>query len=148
MKKSTFFIASVLSVLAISSVNAGEQLKTKFGDISINDENMLLINGKKFDPKVEGDFALSIEGNFNFGSGLAVLLMNNSGGTACPVQYRWLMLDKLEAKVSPQFGNCSDLAKPVIKAGKLVIELPAKGKRKDVYTFDGQVVQENGKPVK
>jgi hypothetical protein len=111
--------------------------------------NVLFLNGKEVKPKIEGDFSLSIEFNQAFKNGNAILTMNNSGGTACPVQYRWLLVTQNDIKQTAEFGTCSDLAKPKINGEKIYITLPNySDSKKSTYIFDGSNLTENGKQLR
>ena len=141
------FAVSVASVFC-SSAYAQVTDKTVQGKLSIK-ENILYLNGKEIKPKIEGDFSLSIEKNVNYKNGNAVLLMNNSGGTACPVQYRWLVVLPDSTKQTPEFGTCSDIPKVTIDGDKLTVIFPKfNSAPKATIVFDGNSITENGKPKK
>lgn len=124
-------------------VNIESMDKTVQGNLSIND-NILFLNNKQINPKIEGDFSLSIEKNLPFKNGNAVLIMNNSGGTACPVNFRILLITPDSFKQSSEFGNCSDLFNINIVDEKVVVTLPKfNSAPASTITFDGNLLTKN-----
>ena len=123
-------------------------LTTPYGVVSISENKVLLVNGQPTIPVVEGDFALSVEQHTAFQSGYALLIMNNSGGTACPVQYRWVLLEGSGPKVTPEFGTCSDLVQVTQANNSLMVTMPRTDGRSVLYAFDGSTVFEDGKALK
>jgi hypothetical protein len=115
------------------------------GDIG---EPKLLFNGKKIlEPET---FGLDIIKTFPVGETDVVLIMNNSGGTACPVQYFFVSITlQGVAELSPEFGTCSDLAKPIQNGSKITITMPKIGERGSAtYTYYNGSLTETGKPIK
>jgi hypothetical protein len=122
--------------------------RTPQGRLSIED-NVLFLNGKEVKPKIEGDFSLSIEQNLAYKNGNAILLMNNSGGTACPVQYRWVIVTPDSIKQTPQFGSCSDLPKVTVDGDRLTVAFPRyRSAPKSTVVYDGVTITDNGKALK
>ena len=118
------------------------------GVLTIKD-NILYLNGRVLYPKLEEDFFLIIKENFTYKDGNAILLMNGSGGTACPALYRLIILAPNYIKKTPEFGNCSDLPKVVIESNKLKITFPNfKSAKKSIYIYDGEELIENGRQLK
>lgn len=77
-------------------------------------------------------------------------MMNNSGGTACPVQYFFVSVTtEGNAKLSPEFGTCSDLAKPAQKGSKIIVTMPkVTGRGNAKYVYENDTIFENGKAIK
>lgn len=124
-------------------------LTTPYGAISISEDKVLLVNGKPTIPVVEGDFSLSVKQHTVFQSGYALLIMNISGGTACPAQYRWVLLEASGPKVTPEFGTCSDLVQVTQANNSLMVTMPNMADGRSVlYAFDGSTVFEDGKALK
>lgn len=114
--------------------------KTVQGNLTIL-ENVAILNNKQISPKIEGSFSLSIEKNLIFKNGNVILLMNNSGGTACPVQFRILVITPESIKQTPEFGNCSDLAIMKIVEEKIVVTFPKfNSAPASTIIFDGNVL--------
>lgn len=129
---------------------------TPFGKVTIVNGKELLINGNKLSPPVTGDWGLSIPWKSDLKNGYALLVMNNSGGTACPVQYRFVILNSGGYKVSNEFGTCSDLAKAAVLNDLPAVTMPElrTGNQK-TFVFDGVSIstnsqndqQQNSEPV-
>lgn len=111
-------------------------------------EQQLLLNGNKLR---DGDgYSLSLEQKYIVGNRDIVLVMNNSGGTACPVQYFFVSISPQGiAKLSPEFGTCSDLPKLAQKGLKISIAMPKMTGRGDTkYVYENEIIFENGKAIK
>lgn len=120
----------------------------------------LLVKGEANDMKLflndkmlrDGDgYMLSFEKQYAIGTKDIVLVMNNSGGSACPVLYFFVTATTQGvAKLTPEFGTCSDLAKAVKKGSRITVTMPEwnGGSRKVKYIFENGVVSENGKVAK
>lgn len=117
-------------------------LQTVRGEISISN-NILFLNNEQLEPKIEGDFSLSVERNIKFKNGNAILLFNNSGGSACPGRYRWLLVEKKYIIQTKQFGNCSDLIDVDASSNKITIKFqPFRPGDNLTVEFDGEKVME------
>ncbi len=122
--------------------------KTIRGKLTVR-ERVLFLNGEMILPKIEGDSSLSIQRNLAYKGGNAILLMNNSGGTACPSGYIWLLVLPNSILHTPEFGTCSDLPEVYIKKGKLIVRLPSFVESRDViFVFDGKRLTEDGEEVR
>ncbi len=125
---------------------------TRYGVVSVNEEdNTVLFKGRRVLPGVEGNNGLSIVASFELGKS-DVLLLQNSGGSACPALFRFVSVSATGLAATPEFGTCSDIIYPT-SDGKSVIHVamlrsgpPAM--KKSVYSYANGQVTENGKPVK
>lgn len=116
--------------------------QTVGGKITIVDK-ALRINGADLNPKIEGDFSLSVERNIKFKEGNAILLFNNTGGTNCPGVYRWVMIEKDNISFTNEFGTCSDMPEIQISKSKLTVILKKLRESGQVtYEFDGTMLTE------
>jgi hypothetical protein len=88
-------------------------LKTRHGMVSVREEdNTLSFKGKPIRPAIEGNSGLDIVANYEMGA-TDVLLLQSSGGTACPAQFRFINISPGGVlRVSPEFGTCSDIIYP------------------------------------
>lgn len=59
---------------------------------------------------VQGNAALHIVAHFELERGQDIVLLQDTGGTACPALYRFATLTPQGIAVTPEFGTCSDLA--------------------------------------
>ena len=92
-----------------------------------------------------------------------VLLLQNTGGTACPALFRFITVSATGLRATPEFGTCSEIIYPTFneKTGVTVAMVgfsgssePAAEQRKAAMTKtiyrlqpNGQLT-ENGKPVR
>ena len=91
-------------------------VKTRFGTVSVRDDDKaLLFKGKPVQPAIEGNSNLHIVARYEWGAD-DVLLLQDTGGSACPAQFRILQLSAKGLKTSPAFGTCSDLIYPSFDA--------------------------------
>ncbi len=111
-------------------------------------EQKLLLDSKKL--RDSDGFSLSFEQKYSIGDKDIVLMMNNSGGTACPVQYFFVSVNSQgNAKLSPEFGTCSDLAKPAQNGSKITVTMPKMtGRGNAKYVYENDTIFENGKAIK
>ncbi len=76
----------------------------------------------------EGGFSLHFEKFFDFGSYQAVLVADNTGGTACPVSYVFITLhSNKSSSVTKSLGNCSDIPKIQQQGKKVTLSFPSFG---------------------
>ena len=139
-------------------------LKTRHGMVSVREEdNTLSFKGKPIRPAIEGNSGLDIVANYEMGA-TDVLLLQSSGGTGCPAQFRFINISPGGVlRVSPEFGTCSDIIYPTFdpKVGVTVAMVGFRGPfepdaeqrkaamTKTVYRWDGQgQLTGNGKPVR
>lgn len=141
-------IALINSSLAYSAEE--ESISVRGGNLTISgdlNDMKLFINRKLRDGN---GFSLSFVEKYAVSNTDVVLIMNNSGGTACPVQYFFVSITSQGAtKLSPEFGTCSDLAKPIQKGGKIIVSMPKMNDRGDAkYVYQNDTLYENGKAIK
>jgi hypothetical protein len=152
------FILRVSLLLAVCSAGVSyasedNNLTVRGGKLTVvgesgSGEQKLMLNGKKLR---DGDgHSLSFEQKFTVGEKDVVLIINNSGGTACPVQYFFVSVSPQgNAKLSPEFGTCSDLAKPNQSGLKIAITMPKmSGTGNAKYVYENDTVFENGRAIK
>lgn len=106
-------ITRAANVGMVSSIsNYEKSSKTRFGILSVNDESRtLFFKGKPVLPNVEGNNSLSIVASFELGKN-DVVLLQNTGGTACPALYLFVTINATSIRPTPEFGTCSDIINP------------------------------------
>ena len=140
-----------------------KKAKTRFGLVSVReDDNLLLFKGKPVAPAIEGNNSLSIVAQYEMGQS-DVLLLQDTGGTACPALFRFITVSAAGLRATPEFGTCSEIIYPTVefKTGTVTVAMngfmgPAnsaaeKSKAymtKTVFRFAKGQVTENGKLVK
>ncbi len=121
----------------------------KKGDqISIDKEsNSIILNGKPI-WREEDAFTIGIKKRFKMMDADVVLIMINSGGTACPALYRFLTVNKNSAyTLSKTFGSCSDLPKIQSKGNKIIVKFPVSHNEFSTVIYDAGRITEDGKTV-
>jgi len=155
-------ITAARDVGMVSAVAGYEKaVKTRYGVVSVSDDNLLLYRGKPVAPAVEGNSGLSIVASYELGKS-DVLLLQNTGGSACPALFRFVTVGPAGVRPTPEFGTCSDIIFPTTDgktgisvamvgfAGPFESEAVQKkaGMTKKVFQYaNGQIV-ENGRPIK
>ena len=126
----------------------GAQMPTRFGTLSTNDDSILLLNGKPVRPEVAGNTSLTLVAVVQ-NDEADIAIIENHGGTACPLLIRIITLSKGILQISPEFGSCSDLVSYTLKGGELQITMPKmQGKGNEVFKIQSGVVTVGGRPVK
>lgn len=97
-----------------------EAVDTRFGKVAGNEELQLLFRGKPI-PNVTGQF--SIARQYEVGAA-DVLLLQNSGGTACPARYRFATVTARGIALTPEFGSCSDLIASYQEGNRIRLLMP------------------------
>ena len=76
----------------------------------------------------EGGFSLHFCRLFDFGSYQSVLVIDNTGGTGCPVSYVFITLRSNKTySVTKSFGNCSDIPEIGRQYSKVTLKFPPFG---------------------
>ncbi len=139
----TKILTLIFGMMVHISAFSKDALKTVFGTLSINEEKVLFIDGKRTTPVVQGDFGLTFEKTLQYGDKVAVLVANNSGGTNCPVLFRWIILERRKVNISDEFGSCSDIVEVSIKNNVLITEFPKlRSAGTQTFVYDGSNVSE------
>src|SRR3954469_19928362 len=126
MKKiPSYFISFILLAVPIICFSDGnsEGVGTKFGVLSVNDENALEFNGKPVVPTIAGNNSLTLLDNFVLYES-NVVLVRDDGGEACPAMYYFAKIGKQGLQMSDRFGSCSDLAKARLVGGAIFVSMP------------------------
>lgn len=154
-----FFPVTVSLFFVFLSVSA-EEIPTRFGKLTINDENVLSYNNRAVSPEIRGNYSLGMVDAYQL-SGADVVLLQDSGGTACPAQFYLVTTSVNGVQSTPAFGTCSDLIEIKRTGESIVITMPGfmgpfespaaqmkAAKEKHVYIFKDAVVTEDGRVVK
>lgn len=121
------------------------ELPTPYGTLAVGVseyiyEARLQLNGTQIEPPISG--MLNISYAFSMPDAQAALVSISKGNDACPVSYRWVVLNAKGYKVSPEFGSCSEQIKVSANSRRLTLHTPSReapGKL-DVYVYDGKTV--------
>lgn len=122
------------------------ELPTPYGTLSVGAseyvyEARLQLDGILVEPLVSG--MLNISYAFNMPQAQAALVVINKGYDACPVTYRWVVLNASSYRVSPEFGSCSENIRVSADSRRLTVQTPSREKpgALDVYVYDGKTVK-------
>lgn len=128
-----------------------KKAKTRYGMVSVReDDNLLLFKGKPVIPAIEGNSGLSIVADFQVGQS-DVLLLQDTGGSACPAMFRFITVNASGLRASPEFGTCSDIIYPSMdaKSGAITVAMiGSKAMTKTVFQYSNGQVMLNGKIVR
>lgn len=124
---------------------ASQTVATKGGVLAIAGkprEIHLLLNDRVFLNSEE--YSLSFEQTFHLAEADVILVMQNSGGTACPAQFFFVVVtDTGKAEVTSEFGTCSDLFKAEMVGQNIILTMPDMQSGMDVnYTFENGIVSD------
>ncbi len=140
-------INSVLALAALTAahVHASESyLNTKFGTLAVSNEKILHFNGRPVTPVIFG--RLHIDKSFNFGQKI-VVIVHNLGGTSCPMQINFIVIDKNTAKSSPSFGTCTETYDVNTRNNSIIVKMDDDAGVHEYIYADG-VITDNGEVIK
>lgn len=90
------------------------EVVTRFGVMAADRERLTLLwQGKPLWPSGSGSF--SIVRHYSSWRHGELLLVQNTGGTACPALYRFVEVSRQGAAVSQEFGTCADWVYPFVQ---------------------------------
>jgi hypothetical protein len=124
-----------------------EDMATRFGKLTTNNDHILMLNGTPVEPSVTGDPYLAFTYRMPLREGEAVL-MQNAHGSSCPAIFQWIFLSANGYRITPEFGACSDYVRVFSRDGNLVVQTPDRGFRTHTYVFDSINLTEDGRPVR
>lgn len=129
-------------------IDTDKEVNTKYGKLSIIGEaNSMQLFYKDVKLRDGDGYLLAFKNKFNIGASEIVLVLNNSGGTACPAQYFFVETNEGGAHVSQEFGNCSDLAEASIVDSKVIVKMPKAEGNFSSYTYSNGAVEEDASPI-
>jgi hypothetical protein len=117
--------AALLAVLlaGLAAPAAAEVLRTRYGDLLIDEDNLLIFRDRPVEPRLQGNNFLSFLSVFEF-PGYDLVLVQDTGGSACPASFSVVRVDARGAAASRSFGTCSDLINVRRTAGGLAVTMP------------------------
>jgi hypothetical protein len=140
------------------------EVVTRFGVMAADRDRLTLLwQGKPLWPSGSGSF--SIVRHYSSWRQGELLLVQNTGGSACPALYHFIEVSPQGAVASQEFGTCSDLVYPFVKndaSGKpeIVVRMVAyvgpfgtEAQRREAahtrieYVFNGKHLTRNGQRI-
>ena len=106
-----------------SAPSYDKKFTTRHGEVTINEDKVLLFKGKPLKPSIEGNSGLSIIGKYQDGA-KDLLVIQDTGGSGCPAQFQMLTVTASQIVASKPFGTCSDLIQIVQEGSIVVISMP------------------------
>jgi hypothetical protein len=98
---------------------------TRFGDLSTNDALELLLNGRRVQPVIRGNYSLTLGDVYPFGDrDLVVATDNGSGGAACLGMIRIIIVDANGARSPGEYGTCAEIGDIKRVGDRLVTTMP------------------------
>jgi len=156
-----FFVVTIINAHAQFSglPQVPQKIITRFGALTVAKERVLLFKGHNLEPSIEGNNSLNLGARYRVGANDVVLVMD-SGGTACPFLYYFVIVNKDGARPTKSFGTCAELTSIKRSGDSTSINMkgfkgpfePAAERRRatrerHVFVFHDGAVTENGKPV-
>lgn len=121
------------------------QLNTPYGQLHVSQsdyiyEARLLLNGEETRPPVLG--LLNIPYAFSTNDYHVALISIDSGDDACPMNYKWILLDPHGYSISEAFGSCSERIRVFADKNQFTVQTPnlEEPDKIDTYIFDGETV--------
>jgi hypothetical protein len=159
MKARTRYVTTlVLLAVAGSAALAGE-IATRYGGLKVGGrfQNEISFKGRRL---VQADNGLSEVRTFKVG-GKDVVLLQETGGSACPALYYFVTVSPSGARATRAFGTCAEQISVSQKGDRILVSMPGHlgpfepagarekaAKEKHVFTYRAGMVSESGKPVK
>jgi hypothetical protein len=124
----------------------GRQAETRFGRLSINEYSQLVFNGHLVRPGIQANGSLSIKESFNL-NGEEIVIIENTGGTACPALLNLVVISADGARSYPTFGTCSDIYRAQVSGSSIVVQMQDADNVSHKYIFADHVLTDNGKKI-
>jgi hypothetical protein len=137
-----------------------QEVVTRFGSLTVNDDKALSFKGRQFTPPIIGNNSLSLNDPIQIGETDVVLVQDN-GGTACPSLYYFVTVSRSGAKATKAFGTCADVTSMKKVGDSIRVVMPGfrgpfepesvqlrANRQRHVFVFRAGVITENGKPAK
>lgn len=103
--------------IGVETLVHGYESAVKTRLIARDDDKALLFKGKPVQPAIEGNSNLHIVARYEWAVD-DVLLLQDTGGSACPAQFRIVQFSAKDSKHRPHYCTCSDLIYPSFDASK------------------------------
>lgn len=155
-----FAIVSSFASTALAQLQDSQQVVTRFGALSVNEDKILQFKGRPLVPTIEGNNSLDLGTAMPIGA-TDVVLVTDNGGTGCPAVFYFVTITRSGAKGTRPFGTCSEFADVKRRGDSISVTMPGflgpfepraaqrrAARERHVFIYRAGVVTENGKPVK
>lgn len=97
---------------------------TRFGKVVIREQdNRLMFRGAAVTPALLGAYPSTIVAKYEIGT-TDVLLVQETGGTSCPAQFRLIIVAREGIRSTDAFGSCSDVIYPKSDGARVIVSMP------------------------
>lgn len=137
-----------------------QEVATRFGSLTVGDDNTLFFNGRQLTPPVVGNNSLNMDDPIPIGATDVVLVLDN-GGTACPSMYYFVTVSKTGARATKPFGTCGDVTSVKRVGDSIRVIMPGflgpfqpesaqlrAARQRHVFVFRAGVLTQNGRTLK
>ena len=157
MKSLSMVVFLLLTCAGVPSM--ASEMKTRFGNFEIRDDNIVLFKGRPLSPAIEGNSSLNFVKKFAIGSS-DIVILKNVGGSSCPYLYFIVEVSARKIITPEEVGTCAEATQVFQQKDGIVLSMPGfqgpfeaeagrrrAAKERHVFLYKAGIVTENGKPV-
>jgi len=118
-------IAATISLVALSigtSTGSSAQGPAKSTGLTVSADGELLFHKHPLQPPIHANSSLEIGRAFHMGTA-DVVLVKDTGGTACPYLYYLVTIRGAKAEATPEFGSCTEVVSAAQKGNSIVLTM-------------------------
>ena len=118
-------IAATISLVALSigtGTGSSAQSAAKATGLTVSAGGELLFHKHPLQPPIHANSSLEIGRVFHLGGG-DVVLVKDTGGTACPFLYYLVTIRGAKAEATPEFGSCTEVVSASQKGESIVLTM-------------------------
>lgn len=116
-------LAAKTSLLALLlGLSFGSRAQSKPTGLTVSPRGELLFHNHPLQPPIRANSALDIGRVFHMNGG-DVVLVQDTGGTACPYLYYLVTIKDSNAQATPEFGSCTEVVSTTKKGDSLVLTM-------------------------
>lgn len=118
-------IAATIALIALSigtSTGSSAQGTAKPTGLTVNADGELLFRKHPLQPPIHANSSLEIGRVFHTDTG-DVVLVKDTGGTACPYLYYLVSIRGAKAEATPEFGSCTQVVSASQKGESIVLTM-------------------------
>ena len=115
--------AAKTSLLALTLVaSLGSHAQSKATGLTVNSKGELLFHNRPMQPPIRANSSLEIGRVFHM-NGSDVVLVKDTGGTACPYLYYLVTIRDSKAEATKEFGSCTEVVSASRKGDSIVLTM-------------------------
>jgi hypothetical protein len=160
MRITTTVLAALFLCSLAFAQNSADQIRTRFGTVSFDDNDKLRFRGRLVQPGIQTSRTLDLTIVYSLADG-DVVVVTASDGLACPYRYYFVSVSKASATASNEVGTCakaddmhSDRHSVTLMMQGFLGPFEPEAQRKKAFqekhqiVFQDGAVTDNGKPAK